>query len=57
MADIESQRVTAVIAWSLDRLTLNARDRLRLLEVGKERGLILALVCGSDLDLSTRPDG
>jgi hypothetical protein len=37
MADIESQRVTAVIASSLDRLTLNARDRLRLLEVGKER--------------------
>lgn len=26
MADIESGRVTAVIAWSLDRLTRNARD-------------------------------
>jgi DNA invertase Pin-like site-specific DNA recombinase len=53
MTDIESGRITAVIAWSLDRLTRNARDRLRLLEVGKERGLILALVRGSDLDLST----
>jgi DNA invertase Pin-like site-specific DNA recombinase len=26
MADIESGRVTAVIVWSLDRLTRNARD-------------------------------
>ena len=28
MTDIESGRITAVIAWSLDRLTRNARDRL-----------------------------
>lgn len=53
MSDIEAGRVTAVIAWGPDRLTRNARDRLRLLELGKEHAVILALVRGSDLDLST----
>lgn len=56
LADVEAGHVKAVIAWSLDRLTRNARDRLRLLEAGREAGLVLALVRGSDLDLST-PSG
>jgi Resolvase, N terminal domain len=40
MADIESGRVTTVIAWSLDRLTRNARnmrarDEARVIEGGR----------------------
>jgi site-specific DNA recombinase len=46
-------RADAIVAWSLDRLTRNARDRLRLIEVGRERGAVVALVRGSDLDMST----
>jgi site-specific DNA recombinase len=50
---IEEGRVDAVVAWSLDRLTRNARDRLRLIEAGKKTGTTVALVRGSDLDMST----
>lgn len=56
LSEIGRGGVSAVIAWNFDRLTRNARDRLRLLEAGRERGLIIALVRGSDLDLST-PSG
>ncbi|MEQ7124721.1 recombinase family protein [Actinopolymorpha sp. B11F2] len=53
MAAVEAGQVDAVVAWSFDRLTRNARDRLRMVEAGKSRGLIVALVRGSDLDMST----
>lgn len=42
-----------VIAWSLDRLTRNRRDTVRLIEAGQEAKAVIALVRGSDLDLST----
>ncbi|MEU4237931.1 recombinase family protein [Actinoplanes sp. NPDC026619] len=50
---IEGGEVTVVVAWDLTRLTRNARDTLRLLEAGEAAGLTLALVRGSDIDLST----
>lgn len=46
-------RVKVVIAWDLSRVTRNARDTLRLLEVGEKHGITIALVRGSDMDLST----
>ena len=42
-----------VIAWALDRLTRNRRDTLRLIETCQEQGATIALVRGSDLDMST----
>lgn len=50
---IEAGDVGAVVAWDLSRLTRNARDTLRLLELGEKRGLTVALVRGSDMDLGT----
>lgn len=50
---IERREVSVVIAWDLTRLTRNARDTLRLLEAGEAAGLTLALVRGSEIDLST----
>ncbi len=37
----------------MDRITRNRRDTLRLLEVGQQAGSTIALVRGTDLDLST----
>lgn len=50
---IESGAVDVVIAWALDRLTRNRRDTLRLIETCQQRSATIALVRGSDLDLST----
>jgi site-specific DNA recombinase len=50
---IASGRVRIVIAWSLDRLTRNRRDTLRLIEVAQEHKVTLAIVRGADLDMST----
>lgn len=53
VAAIEAGQVDAVIAWDMSRLTRNRRDTVRLLEAGEKRGITLAFVRGSDLDLST----
>jgi DNA invertase Pin-like site-specific DNA recombinase len=53
MAAIESGAVDVVVAWSLDRLTRNRRDQLRLIEGCHRGGTNLALVRGSDMDLSS----
>ena len=45
-----------LVGWNLDRVTRNRRDTLRLMELGQERGITIALVRGSDMDLST-PSG
>lgn len=50
---IERREISVVVAWDLTRLTRNARDTLRLLEAGEAAGITLALVRGSDIDLST----
>jgi DNA invertase Pin-like site-specific DNA recombinase len=47
------REVDAVIAWDLTRLTRNARDTLALVEAGATAGTTLALVRGTDIDLST----
>ena len=51
--DIETGRVGAVIAWSLDRLTRNRRDTVRLIETCERHAVHIALVRGSDIDMST----
>lgn len=53
LRDIEQGRANAIIAWSLDRLTRNRRDTIRLIETCEARGVVIALVRGSDIDMST----
>lgn len=53
LAAIETGRYKAVIAWALDRLTRNARDRLRLVEACARHSVTIALVRGADIDPST----
>lgn len=50
---IEAGEASVVIAWNWDRLSRNRRDTLRLIEVGQSTNLTIALVRGSDLDMST----
>lgn len=45
--------IDAVVAWQLDRLARNARDRLALVEACRDHGVIIALVQGSDMDPTT----
>lgn len=53
LAAIENGSVHVVVAWALDRLTRNRRDTLRLIEACQKQGATIALVRGSDLDMST----
>jgi DNA invertase Pin-like site-specific DNA recombinase len=53
---LEGGSAQVVIAWALDRLTRNRRDTLRLIEVCQKQNATIALVRGSDLDMST-PSG
>jgi site-specific DNA recombinase len=53
IARIAAGQTRIVVAWNLDRISRNASDRLRLLEAGRDRGLVLAMARGTDLDLST----
>jgi site-specific DNA recombinase len=46
-------RFGAVVAWGLHRLTRSRRDTVRLIETCERREACIALVRGSDLDLST----
>ena len=50
---VAAGEVDAIIAWSLDRLTRNRRDTVRLIEACEPRRVVIALVRGSDLDMST----
>lgn len=50
---VEEDRIDVVVAWSLDRLTRNRRDQLRLIEVCQRHSVNLALVRGADVDLSS----
>lgn len=45
--------VDAIVAWSLDRLTRNARDRLALVEACRDNKVLITLVRGSDIDATT----
>lgn len=51
--DLANGRAGAVIAWNLDRLTRNRRDTVRLIETCQQAGAVIAVVRGSDLDMST----
>jgi site-specific DNA recombinase len=51
--DLRSREINAVVAWSLDRLTRNARDRLALIEACQQSKAIIALVQGSDMNPTT----
>ena len=50
---IDDGSAQVVIAWALDRLTRNRRDTLRLIEACQKQNAVIALVRGSDLDMST----
>jgi DNA invertase Pin-like site-specific DNA recombinase len=50
---ITTGEIEAVVAWSFDRLSRNRRDELRLIEACQEHSITLALVRGSDIDMST----
>ena len=52
LSDVEAGHVTVVVSLSLDRLTRNRRDQVRLIELGQERRVLLSLVRGSDIDMS-----
>lgn len=56
LAAVESGETRVIVAWNWDRLTRNSRDRFRLIQLGRERHVTIALVQGSDLDMST-PSG
>ena len=53
LAALERGSAEAVVAWSLDRLTRNRRDQLRLVETCEKAGTVVALVRGSDIDMTT----
>jgi len=56
LADVEAGNASVIIAWNMDRLTRNSRDRLRLIETGRKAKALVVLARGSDIDLST-PSG
>jgi site-specific DNA recombinase len=53
MQSVADGSAKAVIAWALDRLTRNRRDTVRLIEACQQHGVTIALVRGSDMDMST----
>lgn len=50
---INDGKIDAVVAQDLTRLTRNARDRLALVDACREKGTIISLVKGSDMDPTT----
>lgn len=50
---IRSGRPVRLIGWTWERLERNRADGLELIEAGKAHGTLVALVRGSDMDLST----
>jgi site-specific DNA recombinase len=50
---VEAGEIEAIVAWSWDRLERNRRDTLRLIETCQPRGVNIALVRGSDIDMGT----
>lgn len=46
-------KADTVVALSLDRLTRNRRDQLRLIETCQENRVLVALVKGADVDMTT----
>lgn len=53
MAAVDAGHVDVVVGWTIDRTLRSGRDRLRILELGRKHGIIISIVRGSDMDLST----
>lgn len=53
LADVQNERIDVIVAWALDRLVRSPRDRLHLVEVCREKQVSVAIVRGSDIDLTT----
>lgn len=51
--DVRTGRAEGIVAWALDRLTRNRRDTVRLIEVCQAANAMVALVRGSDIDMTT----
>ncbi|MGP5698492.1 recombinase family protein [Glutamicibacter arilaitensis] len=56
LSDITAGKLDAIVAWSFDRLSRNRVDEVRLIEACQKQSVTIALVRGSDLDMST-PSG
>jgi DNA invertase Pin-like site-specific DNA recombinase len=50
---VQAGEIDTVVAWTWDRLTRNRRDSLRLIEIGQKHNLVVGLIRGSDIDMST----
>lgn len=53
MKDAERGEFEVIVVWTIDRLTRNRRDDLRIVEVCQPREMTIAAVRGSDMDMST----
>lgn len=53
IADVNSGQVDVIVAWALDRLVRAPRARLALVEACRSNEVSVALVRGSDIDLTT----
>lgn len=51
--EINAGNLDVVVAWTLDRLSRNARDQLALVEACQQHSVTIALVRGSDMDPTT----
>lgn len=56
LADVIDGRIDVIVSWALDRLTRDRRSTIRLIEACQQHGAMIALVRGTDIDLST-PSG
>ena len=56
LAGVESGEFDAVVSWSFDRLTRNRRDTVKLIETCQAHATTIAMVRGSDMDMSTPGD-
>jgi len=50
---VEAGEAQVLVGWALDRFQRNKRDELRLYELCQERGVLLSLVKGGDLDFTS----
>ena len=53
LVDVKDKRAGVIIAWAWDRLSRNRADTLRLIETCQQAHATVALVRGSDIDMST----
>lgn len=50
---VEENEISVIVSLSLDRLTRNRRDQVRLIETCQQHSVLVALVRGSDVDMTT----